>query len=385
MGARESVEKDFLRRYSTPHEFLIRSPGRVNLIGEHTDYNDGFVMPLAIEQSLYLAIRPRPDRRIAAHSLDLGATVEFSLDDFSDTRSGWGEYVKGTAWALRESGYALEGWEGVLASEIPIGAGLSSSAALELGTAMAFQTVSGLSWDPVEMARLGQRVENNWVGVNSGIMDQMIIALGQAGSALKIDCRSLDYEPVPLPDGVVIVIIDSATRRGASGLADSAYNDRRGECEAASRWFGLDSLRDLTMERLEAEIRRMPDVLYRRARHVLTENDRVHEGVAAMRRGDPVRLGEVLRAGHLSQRDDFETSLPEIDALVRAANEHPGCFGARLTGGGFGGCAVSLVAAGQVEHFMSKTGEKYGSRTGLAAKFYTTSAMDGVRVIDGAG
>ena len=382
MDAKRAVRSEFKQLFNQAPSILVRSPGRVNLIGEHTDYNDGLVMPLAIEQSLFLAVQSRPDRRVVVHSLDLGSTVDFALDNFSNTGSGWGEYLKGTAWALMEVGYPLEGWEGVLSSEIPIGAGLSSSAALELGTALVFKNVSGFEWDPVAMARLGQRAENEWVGVNSGMMDQLIIALGQPDAALKIDCRSLEYEPVRLPAGLRIVIIDSTTRRGASGLADSAYNDRRRECEQAARWFGLDSLRDLTIELLERDGPRMPGVLFRRARHVLTENRRVEQGVAAMLGDDPVALGETIKQGHASQRDDFETSRPEIDALVEAANRHPACFGARLTGGGFGGCVVSLVREAGVERFVDAVARRYQADTGLKAVFYTTRAMQGVRTID---
>ncbi|HUF40257.1 MAG TPA: galactokinase [Anaerolineales bacterium] len=372
------VQNEFSARYGAPAAHMIRSPGRVNLIGEHTDYNQGMVLPLAIEQSLYLAVRPRSDRRVAVHSLGLGSAIEFSLDAIPPAGAGWGEYVKGMAWVLREAGFALNGWEGVLSSDIPIGAGLSSSAALELGTALAFRCVTGFDWDPIEMARLGQRVENEWIGVNSGIMDQMIIALAQDGSALMIDCRSLEYEPVRIPDAFRIVVIDSATRRGEAGLADSAYNDRRGECEEAARWFGLESLRDLSFDLLESEGVRMPPVLQRRARHVLTENRRVAAGVAAMRNGDPVRFGEILTEGHASQRDDFETSRREIDALVEASIAHPACFGARLTGGGFGGCVVSLVAEGEEEAFIETVSGAYREAEGLEAEFYVTRATEGV-------
>lgn len=382
MTAKDRVLGAFLGEFGEPPVVLVRSPGRVNLIGEHTDYNEGLVMPLAIEQSLYLAVRPRLERRVRARSLDFKESVEFGLEDPAGAGVGWGEYLKGISWALRQSGYHLEGWEGILGSDIPIGAGLSSSAALELGTAMVFRAVSGFEWDPVTMARIGRAVENDWIGVNSGIMDQMIIALGQPGSALRIDCRSLEFEPVRLPDGLRVVVIDSGTRRGESGLVDSAYNDRRAECEAAARWFGLDSLRDLTVDRLKAEGSRMPPVLLRRARHVLTENARVVAGVAAMKRGDPVQLGEILRDGHASQRDDFETSRPEIDALVETANAHSACYGARLTGGGFGGCAVSLVREGEIDSFQAEVAARYRGEVGLEANFYPTRAMEGVRVID---
>ena len=372
----------YRERFGEAPDFVVRSPGRVNLIGEHTDYNDGFVMPLAIEQSLFIAAGPASGRRVLVHSLDReGPPADFSLDQIKNREPGWTAYLIGVAWALADAGIKLEGWRGVVSSEIPIGAGLSSSAAFELGAARAFSEVSGFDWGPVRMAKLGRRVENEWVGVNSGIMDQLIIALALPGAALKIDCRSLEAVPVRIPGDLRVVIIDSATRRGASGLADSAYNERREECEAAARILGVASLREAGLGELEAISGAMPDRVFRRARHVITENARVETAAAAMKSGDLDALGNLLRASHDSMRKDFEITRPEIDTLVDIANAHSECIGARMTGGGFGGCVVALVAARGVPAFIREVRSTYLEAVGLEGAFYETTAAGGVRII----
>jgi galactokinase len=379
MTLSETVIKEFASRYHHPPTHIIRAPGRVNLIGEHTDYNDGFVMPLAIDQSLLLAISPRDDKRVSVYSFNLGSHIRFDLADFSNTDSGWSEYIKGTSWALIEHGYPLEGWDGLLASDIPLAAGLSSSAALEMATIRAFEVVSNFSWEPIEMARIGQFAENNWVGVNCGIMDQLIVAVGKRGSAIMIDCQTLEYTALPIPEAAKIVIIDSGTRRG---LVESAYNERRKECEAAAQIFGLTSLRDLDAEQFQSRMHNLPANVCRRARHVLTENQRVSEALEAMRANDAIRLGKILHAGHASLRDDFDVSRAEIDALVEIAESHPQCFGARMVGGGFGGSVVSLVAHAAVDDFVKHVKSRYKQRIGLNAIFYVTNAQDGVSVHD---
>ncbi|HEX8243239.1 MAG TPA: galactokinase family protein, partial [Longimicrobium sp.] len=225
------VVRAFRARFGAEPAFVVRAPGRVNLIGEHTDYNDGFVLPMAIERAVWIALRRRLDGEVHVWSMDFAQPATFAVERIRRGGPAWSEYLKGTAWALEESGRALWGWEGVMGSDVPIGAGLSSSAALELATARAFAAVTGFGWAPGEMARLAQRAENQWVGVNCGIMDQMISAAGQEGHAVLIDCRSLETSAVPLPAGTVVVILDTATRRG---LVDSAYNERRRQCEAAA-------------------------------------------------------------------------------------------------------------------------------------------------------
>ncbi len=376
MSLKERVTQEFVRRFGTPPGFIVRAPGRVNLIGEHTDYNDGFVLPMAIDRAVWFALRPRPDQRVVAYSLDLDDAVGFSVDAISQERAGWGDYVKGVAWALRETGYALKGWEAVVSGDIPIAAGLSSSAALELATARAFAAVSGLAWDPIAMAKLGQRAENEWVGVSCGIMDQMISAAGVAGHALLIDCRSLAIQPVPLPRDAAVVVLDTATRRG---LVDSAYNERRAQCEAAASFFGVPALRDVSLDQFEAVADRLDEPTRRRARHVVTENARTLDAVEAMRGGDAARLGQLMNASHASLRDDFEVSSPELNAFVACAWREDGCYGARMTGAGMGGCAVALVRADAVQGFVGAVARCYEEAAGLKPNVYVCTASNGAQ------
>ncbi len=356
----------------------MRAPGRVNLIGEHTDYNDGFVLPLAIDRAVWIALRPRDDRRVAVHSLDFAQPVEFGLDEIRHGGPGWGEYLKGVAWAMQEAGYALRGWEGVLAGDVPIGAGLSSSAALEMAAARAFAATSDLAWAPEKMARLGQRAENAWVGLNCGIMDQMISAAGRAGHALLIDCRSLATQAVPLPPGTVVVVLDTATRRG---LVTSAYNERRAQCQAAARFFGVPALRDVSLEQFQAQEGRLDDLTRRRARHVVTENERTLQAAEALRQGDAATVGRLLDAGHASLRDDFEVSSHELNVMVECARAHPACYGARMTGAGFGGCAVALARAKAAADFVATVAACYQDSTGIKPNLYVCHATDGAEVV----
>jgi galactokinase len=372
------IRREFEQRFRTPPSFVVRAPGRVNLIGEHTDYNDGFVLPLAIDRAVWIAMRSRADRNILVHSLDFTDSTTFSLDHLARSNGGWTEYVKGVGWILQEAGHMLRGWEGVMAGDVPVGAGLSSSAALELAVARAFAAVSNLPWDATAMARLGQRAENEWVGVRCGIMDQMISATGPAGHALLIDCRSLQSEAVPFPAGTTVVILDTATRRG---LVDSAYNQRRAQCESAARAFGVAALRDVTVERFEAEADRLDEVTRRRARHVVTENERTLQAAESMRRGDAAELGRLMNASHESLRDDFAVSSRELDAIVECGRAHPACFGIRMTGAGFGGCAVALIWSEQVHEFASTIADRYRSITGLAPVLYVSAATDGAAVV----
>lgn len=364
----------FAERFGGSPSFLVRAPGRVNLIGEHTDYNDGFVLPLAIERAVWIALRPRADREVRVRSIDFGEGGRFELDRLERGGNEWTEYLKGTAWALAESKYPLAGWEGVMASDVPIGAGLSSSAALELATARAFAAVSGFEWSPPAMARLAQRAENRWVGVNCGIMDQMISAVGDEGHAVLIDCRSLDTTPVPLPDDTAVVILDTATRRG---LVDSAYNERRAQCDEAAAFFGVRALRDVTPDTLALRFDELDRTTARRARHVVGENARTLAAAEAMRDGDARELGELMNASHESLRDDFEVSSEALDVIVSIAREQPGCFGARMTGAGFGGCAVALVGAPSAGAFASGVASEYAARTGITPAVYVTGASSG--------
>jgi galactokinase len=380
MSLQDRVTREFRRRFAALPTFVVRAPGRVNLIGEHTDYNDGFVLPMAIDRAVWVALRPRGDRRVVGHSLDFHQTVKFSVEGVRDKGTGWGEYLKGVAWALQEAGYTLQGWEGVVAGDVPIGAGLSSSAALEMATARVFAETSGLPWDPALMARIGQRAENDWVGVNCGIMDQMISAAGVADHALLIDCRSLATQPVPLPSGTAIVVLDTASRRG---LVDSAYNERRTQCEAAARFFGIPALRDVSVAQFQAQADQLDDVTRRRARHVVTENGRTLRATEAMRRGDAAEMGQLMNASHASLRDDFEVSSDELNAMVACACQQEACYGARMTGGGFGGCAVALVRAEAAHAFAAAVTAGYRATTGIAPNVYICTATNGAEVVQG--
>ncbi len=370
---KSQLAKAFKKQYHGAPAFFARAPGRVNLIGEHTDYNDGYVLPMAIERAACIALRPRPDERVRIHSLDLGETVEFSLDDLQKGE-GWGEYPKGVAWAMQSEGFKLHSWEGVMTSDVPQGSGLSSSAAIELATAGAFAAISGFTWSPARMALLAQKAENQWVGVNCGIMDQMASAAARRGHALFLDCRSLEYKHIPLPPDVAVVILDTGTRRG---LVDSAYNERRAQCESAARFFGVRALRDVDMETFQRRADGLDETTRRRARHVVSEDQRVLDAIEAMRQGDAAALGKLLDASHASLRDDFEVSSEALDAFVAAAQAQPGCYGARMTGAGFGGCAVALVQAQAARDFSSAVAAEYARRTGLTPVVHITRPEDG--------
>jgi galactokinase len=374
----QQLNSHFAQRFARPPRWIVRAPGRVNLIGEHTDYNDGFVLPLAIDRAVWIALEPRDDRRVIVHSIDYAATAEFSLDALRHENAGWIEYVKGTAWSLQDAGHRLTGWEGVLIGDVPLGAGLSSSAALEMAAARAFAAASNLAWDPATMAKLGQRAENKWVGVNCGIMDQLISAAGRANHALLIDCRSLVTRCVPFPPSVVVAVLDTATRRG---LVDSAYNERRAQCEAAAAFFKVPALRDVTIERFEETAGQLDSTTSRRARHVITENDRTLRAADAMRRGDAVELGRLMGQSHASLRDDYEVCNDALNAMVESAAAHPACYGARMTGAGFGGCAVALVDAKAAQDFVSRTAQSYEHSTSHTPALYVCQATNGAETI----
>ena len=340
---RGRVLDEFCRRFGGNPSFFARAPGRVNLIGDHTDYNDGFVLPMAIDREVCIAGRARDDRRVSVYSIDFDEDATFALDGGSPRQAegSWVEYLRGVAWALDDGGRPTSGWEGVVAGNVPVGAGLSSSAALELATARVFSAVNGVVWQPVSMARLAQRAENEWVGVNCGIMDQLISAAGTSGHALLIDCRTLETRAVAIPETVAVVVLDTGTRRG---LVDSEYNERRAQCEEAAALFGVPALRDVDMLTFAERAGELDPVTRKRARHVVTENARTLEAASQLEERNLARVGALMDESHVSLRDDFEVSRPELDAMVAIAREHDGCIGARMTGAGFGGCAVALVA-----------------------------------------
>lgn len=370
----QRITEAFHERFGTAPELVVRAPGRVNLIGEHTDYNGGFVLPMAIDRAVWVALRPRADGVVSLHSLDYRQIGSYRLGDFT-RGEGWLEYVRGVSWALQSLGNALTGFDGVVAGDVPIGAGLASSAALELAAARAFVATAGLSWNAVEMAVLALRAEVEWVGVNCGIMDQMIVATAEEGHALLLDCRSLERRQVKMPDAVAIVVLDTGTRRD---LIASAYNSRREECVRAAQLLGKGSLRDVTADDLAGSESAMgDDVLFRRARHVVTENARTMQAADAMARNDSPALGRLMNESHESLRDDFEVSSPALDTMVALAREHPACHGARLTGAGFGGCAVAAVQAAEAGAFADDLSAAYMRSTGVRASAYVCKASSG--------
>ncbi len=375
----ETIFQHFRTLLESSPDYIIRSPGRVNLIGEHTDYNDGFVLPMAIDRSIWMAIRCRDDRKIMLHSAGFEDQLDFSLEDLKHN-AGWGKYVSGVAWALQQAGYETTGWEGALQSDIPIGAGLSSSAALEMAVAKAFSICSGWTFEPLKIARIGQRAENEWVGANTGIMDQTIVASGQAGHALMIDCRDLTTRQVPLPDHVSVVILDSATRHTHT---DSGYNERREQCETAARFFGVSHLRDVTLEQFNSTSVDLNDLPRRRARHIITENERVLQAVKALSAGNVAGMGKLMDQSHESMRDDFEITNHQIDIMAALAQSEKGCLGARMTGGGFGGCVIALVENHAVPAFTENMQQEYEDATGLQPRIYICQASNGVEAVWG--
>ena len=377
MGLEQTVYDTFKEKFGTAPAKIVRAPGRVNLIGEHTDYNDGFVLPMAIDRGVWLALRPRKDNKVRLYSHDFNVWGTFSLDALEKNK-GWLEYPKGVAWALQEEGYTLRGFEGVVAGDVPRGSGLSSSAALELATARAFHEVSGFEWDEKRLARTMQKAENNFVGANTGIMDQLIGAAGKEGYALLIDCRSLETEPVTLPENTLVVVMDTMTRHSHT---DSGYNERRAQCEAAAEFFGVEALRDVTLEMLTARGSGLEPAVFHRARHVVTENQRTLDAAEAMKKGNAEALGKLMNASHDSLRDDFEVTNDALNVMVECARAQPGCYGARMTGGGFGGCAVALVEAQKVEAFVEAVEACYQTRTGKEPNLYVCAATDGAQTL----
>lgn len=375
LPAKQRARISFVEHFGEPPSFMVRSPGRVNLIGDHTDYSQGFVLPIAIDRGLWLAMRPRADRSVRIWA-ELGAErAEIDLDRLKQPH-GWAAYVEGIAHELTAEGVELLGFDGALTSDLPVGAGLSSSAALELAATMAFSVSSDFAWDPERAAITGWRVENEWLGLSSGIMDQLVCGSGRKNHALLIDCRTLATRPVAIPAGTEVVILDTGTRRK---LTKSRYNERRLECEAAAAAYRKEYLRDLSLTTLTSTP--LADwKLYRRAHHVVSENQRTIDAAEALARGDAALVGSLMVASHESLRDDYEVSGPELDAMVEAARAASGCLGARMTGGGFAGCAVALVEGTELDDFMAETTRVYRDRTGLEPAVYVCRASDGTSV-----
>jgi galactokinase len=366
-------------------EFLVRAPGRVNLIGEHTDYNGGYVLPMTIDRAVWRAARARGDGQMKVYSrdydTDCSVDLGVKLNPSNRNQDTWFEYIKGCAWVLSESeesgqgsGRPLSGLDAVLMGDVPQGAGLSSSAALEIASLLALCEVGGYQLPRITLAKLGQKAENQWVGMKCGIMDQTICALGQEGKALLIDCRDLQHELFDLPAATVVAILDTNTRH--SHVA-SGYNERRNQCEEACRALGIPLLRDATQEMLYAARGTMSEVVFRRARHVISENLRVK---AAAYSDNAETFGNLMDDSHASLRYDFEVSCPELDAIVEIARGHETCLGARMTGGGFGGSAVALLSMAAVGDFAEYVSRRYREATGKSPNVTVCRATDGGKI-----
>lgn len=383
----------FTAAFHTAPACLARAPGRVNLLGEHVDYNDGWVLPAAIDRAAYLAVGPaEEDGLVEIEAPDLNARVSFRLADLEaklDAHGAalprWAWYPAGVAWSLRQLGLEVKGLRAALVSDVPVGAGLSSSAAVEVAFATAWQQLGGWLVPPLDLARACQRAENQYVGVNSGLMDQFASACGQAGHLLRLDCRTLAWETVPLPPGVSLVVADTTLRRE---LAQSEYNTRRAQCEAAVRGLrqalgddSLTALRDVSLADFNAHAASLDPVVARRARHVVEECARTDAAVGLLHAGRVADFGALMNACHASLRDLYEVSGPELDAMAAAAQALPGCYGARLTGAGFGGCTINLVATDAVSAFVPALAAAYKNATGLTAEIYVCQAAAGAGVL----
>ena len=383
------LQEKFRSYFQRPAALLARAPGRVNLLGEHIDYNEGPVLPAAIDRAVHLAVAPLEEPVISLQAVDLGSATTFRIQDLEkrvdvsgNSLPDWAIYPAGVAWALQEAGLALPGIQAVYSSDIPIGSGLSSSAAVEVAFAIAWQSLAGWELDRMRLAKICQRAENAYLGVQSGLMDQFACLFGVAGHALYFDTRSLAWEALPLPTGTTLVIADSGVRRS---LAASAYNNRRQACEQAVELLAqslpnLTSLRDITPTEFVAYEDRLPDEVRKRAEHVVREIARVESAASALRRDDARTFGALMFAGHASLRDLYEVSLPELDLLVQIAHDLPGCLGARLTGAGFGGCTINLVEKEAVETFMQRLQAGYREKTGGQAEIFETHASAGASV-----
>ncbi|MCL5671855.1 MAG: galactokinase [Acidobacteria bacterium] len=374
------VKEAFVEIFGSAPEWVVQAPGRVNLIGEHTDYNDGFVLPVAIDRIIEFAARSRKDCRVHLHSVDFQDQVEFSLDCIQeDAGHPWSNYVRGVFKFLETEGYSLKGADVVFGGNVPREAGLSSSAAVEVGAVVLSMKLFDLNLAPLEVVRLARKAENEFVNVPCGIMDQFISALGKQDHALFLDCRDLTYRHVPLHENVKIIVCNSGVRRA---LAASEYEIRLKQCRQAvaqlrTTGMAVNSLREVNLADLEVASPVLREVLLKRTRHVISENHRVLEAVKVLEKGCLEQFGELMNASHASLRDDYEVSSKELDILVALAQGQPGVLGARMTGAGFGGCTVNLVRAEAAESFAKAVKEGYRKALGLDADIYVCKASDG--------
>ncbi len=358
-----------------PASFAV-APGRINLIGEHTDYSEGFVLPVAIDRDVMILFSPRPDDRVLIYSIDFDDRYQTQLTKLERQDHTWAKYVQGVAWALSENGYPLKGWQGVISGNIPIGAGLSSSAALQIAIGKTFCLASNVSIDPTTLALIAQKAEIAWVGVNVGIMDQLVSAAGKADCAVLLDCKTLDYEYIPIPEAASFVVLDTLTRRE---LTNSEYNTRHEEIQKVTAILGLHSLREASASHLARCQERISTKLMKRAKHVINENNRVIQFVDAMRSKDLILMGSLINESHVSLRDDYEVSSDVLNLIVDLANNQPGCFGARMMGAGFGGCALALLGKSEEADFIHAVSVAYREEMGVEPNAFIVKSAHGAR------
>lgn len=376
----ESIEESFRQIFGQSPDTVVRAPGRVNLIGEHTDYNQGFVLPAAIDRYVWYVGRKRTDRTVRVYSVDFEEQTEFDLEHpQKDEQHPWSNYLRGISKLLESDGMRLPGVDLALGGNVPLAAGLSSSAAVEIAATAFWAKLTGLPTDPVALAKLAQKAENDFVGMPSGIMDQFISALGKADHALFLDCRDLTCRYVPLDPGIKIVVCNSGIKRA---LTQSEYKVRVSQCREAvdrlrSTGLAIHSLRDVELGQLEAARHALTEVLFKRARHVVTENQRVLKAVEALEAGNLSGFGKLMNQSHESLRDDYEVSSRELDALAELAWKQPGVYGARMTGAGFGGCTVNLVQQDAAAPFVEAVSAGYEKALGMKAEIYVFQASEG--------
>ena len=380
----ELLKDEFQRSYGTSPD-IFRAPGRVNLIGEHTDYNEGFVMPAAIGFYTWVAVSKRPDRTLHVRSDEFNETVDLSLEALAGPpRKHWSDFVRGVAAVLEARGVNVKGANLIVQGQVPMGAGLSSSASLEVATGLALLSVSEAAVPQLDLVKMCQRAEHEYVGTRCGIMDQFIAVYGRSGHALMLDCRTLEYQALAVPADARLVICNSMVKHV---LAGGEYNRRRADCEAGVKLFrqtmpSVRALRDVTLADLERHRSEFPEVVSRRCRHVISENQRVLDAAETLRSGDLGQFGRLMYESHRSLRLDYEVSCKELDLLVEIAATCEGVYGSRMTGGGFGGCTITLARADSVEHFRRKITQGYKDETGITADVYVCSAAQGAAAWD---
>jgi galactokinase len=390
MSLHETIIAKFQECFGEAPAHVVRAPGRVNLLGEHVDYNDGFVLPIAIDREIWLAFSASDTDQTTLRAVDLSENVSFTPETLPAKTDApgkdlptWALYPAGVMWALREAGLATPALKGAYTSNVPQGSGLSSSAAVEMAFGLAWQTLGGWELPPMERALLGQKAENQYVGVNCGIMDQFASACGEQDRLLHLDCRSLEWQTLPLPNDITIVIADTRMRRA---LTSGEYNKRRADCEEAVRILsqklpGIKSLRDVSVDAFNQYASQLPERVEKRARHVVEEIERSVRAIPLLKQGDMLEFGKLINQCHTSLRDLYEVSIPELDTMVEVAQSLPGCYGARLTGAGFGGCTVNVVARGQADAFSGSLAAGYEAETGFSPEIYVCSASRGAELI----